>query len=188
MAQVKGTLVNAWRNFLKERYGEEKVAAAIQSLDEGDRIQLQSPKLDSTWYPMELQQVMGRLTKAVAAPSDKDIALELGRYMADYTYGKVYRTLLMGNLNRNKDLDWFDDVLFQGLRRCATEKTGPCSSIVRYYYLEGKPTWGVCRSLVGFLTRQIELSGRQGVTCAHQKCAASGADCCEFLLQWRSDD
>ncbi len=184
MAKVKGTVINAWKNFLKERYGEEKLTAAIESLHSNDRVQLLSPILDSTWYPMEMQQVMGRLTKALAAPSDKDIASQLGRYTADYVYTKVYRTVLSGSPDKNKSTAWFDDLLFQDLRKCVSESTGPSSSVSRYYYFEGKPTSGQCRTLAAFLIRRQELIGKQNVTCIHQKCASKGNDCCEFALRW----
>jgi hypothetical protein len=181
MAKVKGTVINAWRNFLKERYGEDKVMSAIQSLESNDRVYLLSPVLDSTWYEMELQNVMGRLTRVLASPTDKDIASALGRYTADYVYTKVYRTVLTG---AEKDTSWFDDVLFQGLRKCVSEQTGPSSSVSRYYYLEGAPTSGQCRTLSAFLIRRQELIGKRNVTCAHQKCASKGDDCCEFVIAW----
>ena len=183
MAKVKGTVINAWKNFLKERYGEDNLMSAIQSLDSDDRVQLLSPILDSTWYEMELQQVMGRLTKALATPTDKDLASELGRYTADYVYTKVYRTVLSG-ADRNKSTAWFDDLLFQDLRKCISEQTGPSSSVSRYYYLEGKPTSGQCRTLAAFLIRRHELTGKQNVTCVHQKCSSKGDDCCEFAFRW----
>ncbi|HEY7546031.1 MAG TPA: hypothetical protein VID27_14160 [Blastocatellia bacterium] len=184
MAKVKGTVINAWKNFLKERYGEDRLTAAIQSLDSDERAHLLSPVLDSSWYPMELQDVMSRLTKALASPSDKDLAQELGRYTADYVYTKVYRTVLTGSLEKNKTTDWLDDVLYQDLRRCVSEQTGPHSSVSRYYYLEAKPRSGQCRTLAAFLTRRHELIGRKNVTCVHQKCSSRGDDCCEFLLKW----
>jgi hypothetical protein len=184
MAQVKGTVINAWINFLKARYGDDKVTSAIQSLDAGDRSQLQSRILDSTWYPMEMQKVMGRLTKILASPSDKNLAADLGRYTADYVYTKVYRTILSGNMSKDKSTGWFDDFLFQDLRKCVSEQTGPTSSVSRYYYFEGKPTSGQCRTLLAFLTRRHELAGRKQVKCVHQKCSAKGADCCEFVIEW----
>ncbi len=184
MAQVKGTLINAWKSFLKERYGEDRLMSAIQLLDSNDRIHLLSPILDSTWYPIEMQQVMGRLTKILAAPTDKDLASELGRYMADHVYTKIYRTVLAGGAGKNKSTDWFDDILFRDLRKCVSESTGPTSSVSRYYYLEGKPTSGQCRSLGAFIIRQQELIGRQNVICVHQKCSSKGDDCCEFAVEW----
>ena len=184
MAMVKGTLINAWRNFLKERYGDDKVAGGIQALETADRNHLQAPILDSSWYPMELQEAMGRLTKAIAPSSDKDMATDLGRYTADYVHTKVYRTLLSGK--SKKALDWFDDVLYQDLRKCVSETTGPTSSVTRYYYLHGKPSRGQCRTISGYLVRQQELQDGKAVKCVHKKCMNNGNDCCEFLLQWES--
>lgn len=186
MAQVKGTLIEAWRSFLKDRYGEEKVASAVQSLDADDRLHLLSPTRDSSWYSMEVQEAMGRLTKTLATPADKDLASELGRYTADYVFTKIYPTVIDQNSGKKKAFGWFDYVLFQDLRKCVSESTGPASSVTRYYYLEGKPTPGQCRSLKAFLIRMSELRGRQNVTCIHRKCSSKGDDCCEFLMEWEN--
>jgi hypothetical protein len=183
MAQVKGTVINAWRNFLKERYGEDKVAKAVQSLDTNDRVQLLSPILDSSWHSMELQQVMNRLTRALATAADKDLAKDLGRYMADYVHTKVYSAMLGGDVNKNKTSDWFNDVLYKDLRKCVTERK-ESTSRVTFYYLEGKPTAGQCQTLSTFLARHVEIRGRKNVRCVHPKCLTKGADCCEFVVEW----
>jgi hypothetical protein len=185
MAKVKGTLINAWKNFLKERYGEAQLAGAIQGLDAGDRFYLQSPILDSTWYPMELQRTMGRLTRLMTQPTDKDLSVELGRYTADYVYAKVYRMLLK-KPQKDRAIDWFDDVVYQDLRKCVIERSGPTTCIARYYYQEDKPTTGQCRSIKGFIARKLELAGYQNVICTHPKCMAKGDDCCEFLMEWEN--
>ena len=186
MAEVKGTVINAWKKFLEERYGEHKVSQAIQSLDPQERSALQSPILDSTWYPIALQNVMGKLTRSVSGPADKDIAWELGRYMAEYVYSKVYRMLLKAKPNSGRPIDWFDDVVFRDLRTYVVETAGPSSCVVRYQYIEGKPTRGQCRTLQAFISRKLELAGYKKVTCGHEKCLAKGNDCCEFVMQWEA--
>lgn len=184
MAQVKGTLINAWKNFLVDRYGEDKLTAAIQLLDTGDRFYLQSPTLDSSWYPVKCQNILGKVTKSLATPADKDVATELGRYMADYVYAKVYRGLLKKAPNNRRAIDWFDDVVFRDLRKCEVEMSGPSSCIARYRYLEGKPTVGQCRSLTAFIARKLELAGYRNVTCVHTRCLATGGESCDFLMRW----
>jgi hypothetical protein len=186
VAEVKGTVINAWKKFLEERYGEHKLSEAIQSLDSQERSALQSPILDSTWYPIALQNVMSKLTKTLTLPADRDIAWELGRYMAEYVYSKVYRMLLKSKPNSSKPIDWFDDVVFRDLRTYVVEASGPASCLVRYKYLEGKPTKGQCRTLQAFISRKLELAGYKKVTCGHDKCLAKGNDCCEFLMQWEA--
>lgn len=186
MAQVKGSLINAWKNFLKERYGEENVTKAVQGLAVDDKALLESPVLDSSWYPMELQKTMGRLTKTLAPPTDKKMGEELGRYTADYIHTKVYRNLLEGNAKKAQAFAWFDDILYKDLRKCTTEAIDQTSYRIRYEYPDVKPTPGQCESVKGYLTRQNELRGRKQVTCVQQKCMAKGAECCEFLVQWES--
>lgn len=184
MAQVKGTLLNAWKNFLNDRYGEDQVAAAIQSLSAGDRLLLQSPILDSTWYSMEFEETLRRLTRFLATPSDKDMARQMGRYIADYFYAHAYRTLLRGKPGGGKALDWFEDLVYRDLREYDVDMTGPSSSVVRYRYREGRPTAGQCQTLKAFIIRKFELSGYQNVTCTHVTCVAKGDECCEFSVQW----
>lgn len=184
MAQVKGTLLNAWKHFLKDRYGEEKLNSAIETLAASDRLHLQSPILDSTWYPMEFERTLRRLTKSLASPSEKDLPAEMGRYIADYFYAHAYRMLLRTKPSKDKPLEWFEDLVYQNLRDYAVEMTGPSSSVVRYYYLESKPTAGQCQTLRAFIARKLELSGYQAVTCSHGRCAGKGDECCEFFMQW----
>jgi hypothetical protein len=186
MAQVKGSLINAWISFLKARYGDDKVASAIESLDASDRSDLQLSILDSSWYPIEMQKVMGRLTKVLASSSDRRLAEDLGRYTADYVYTKIYRNVLSWAPNKNQSTDWFNDLLYQGFRKCVSTQTGPSSSVTRYHYLEGKPTSGQCRTLGAFLLRMAGLRGKKNVSIAHQKCLAKGADCCEFVIEWEN--
>jgi hypothetical protein len=186
MAQVKGSMINAWRNFLKERYGDDKVAVAIQALDDDDRIPLESPILDSSWYPMTLQKIMGRLTRKLTPATETNLPLELGRYTADYIHTKIYRNLLEGNSNKAQAFAWFDDMLYKGLRTCVTESTGPTSYMIRYEYPDTKPTPGQCQSIKGYLIRQNELRGRKKATCVQQKCMAKGDDCCQFVIQWEA--
>jgi hypothetical protein len=184
MAQVKGTVINAWRKFLTDRYGDQALNAAINSLSTPEKSELALPILDSTWYPIELQLIMARLTRALSKPSDSDLAGELGRYMADYVYASVYRGLLRGKPLKDRPIDWFDDVVYRDLRTYRVEMSGPSTCIVRYHYLEGKPTSGQCRTLRAFISRKLELMGYQHVSCAHQKCLSKGNDCCEFEMQW----
>jgi len=184
MAEVKGTVINAWKKFLAERYGEEPLNSAIQSLEAKERLRLQSPILDSTWYPIDVQQALSRVTRSLAKPTENDMATELGRFMADYVYTRVYSVLLKNKPGKDKPLDWFDDVVYRGLRTYVVEMTGPNSSVARYSYIEGKPTPGQCRTLQAFIARKMELAGYQGVSCVHQKCLAKGHDSCDFLMQW----
>ena len=187
MAEVKGTIVKAWLNFLEARYGRSHVASTIQALDPTDRSFLSSPLLDSTWYPMELQTSLGKLTRLLRRDHERNLSLELGRHIAEYAYTTVYaRQLKDDPIKQAERFGWLDRLLYQGLRECETEVTGPSSILVRYRYSRGyKPGPGECSSIAGFICRQIEMAGASRVKFVHDKCLAAGvSNYCEFSVKW----
>ena len=187
MAEVKGVLLNAWIQFLKSRYGEDEVVGAIQNLSPAQQYQLSAGFLDSSWYPYELHATLGALTRALATPADRNISFELGRYMADYAFDKVYKKLLSRESNRLARNTWLEDSFFKGVRKVKSEMTGASSYLMRYYYEPSmKPTAGMCASTIGFCCRQAELAGEEKLKVIHppDKCAAFGNDCCEVVIEW----
>ena len=187
MAEVKGILLNAWVKFVKERYGEEAVAKAFGTLSPEDRRLLPATFLDASWYPYDSLHAFGRLTRPLVTKSDKDVAGEVGRFMAQHAFTGVYRSLLAHD--PIKQVEKFTSIgafFFRDTRKLETEITGPASCLVRYRYEAGaKPTRAICASLSGFWSRSIELAGASKVAAAHPKCFATGGDCCEFLLEWQ---
>jgi hypothetical protein len=187
MAEVKGVILNAWIQFLKSRYGEERVARGLQDLARAQEHQIAGAFLDSSWYPWESQGPLARLTRTLATPEDRNISFELGRFMADYAFEKVYKALLSREPDRLARNAWLEDSLFQGVRKGKSEMVGESSYLLRYTYEPGmKPTAGMCTSTIGFCFRQAELAGRTNVRVIHpeEKCAAFGNDCCEIVIEW----
>ncbi|MEW6209877.1 MAG: hypothetical protein AB1631_16045 [Acidobacteriota bacterium] len=186
MAEIKGVLINGWMGLLKDRYGETALTAAIESLDHLDRAALSAPFLPSSWYPYDTLQVLSRLTRKIGATGD-EFALDIGKAMAQHACAGVYKSLIVsGPLKQVDRISWVGDMLYKNVRRCETERVSESSGLVRYIYESGvRPTAGTCRSVMGFLIRMMELAGARGVTASHHKCVVKGADCCEFLLEWK---
>lgn len=187
MAQVKGVLLNAWIQFLKSRFGDEKVVSTIQSLEPAQQRQASTRFLDSSWYEFELQGSLGALTRALATPSDRNISFELGRFMADYAFDRVYKGLVARESNRLVRNAWLEDALFQGVRSMKSEMIAESTCLIRYYYEPSvKPVSGMCSSTIGFCVRQAELAGNDNVNVIHPqfKCAVHGNDCCEIIIKW----
>ena len=187
MAQVKGVLLNAWVQFLKSRFGEDQVVRAIQNLAPAQQHQVSSGFLDSSWYPFELHASLSALTRSLATQADRNLSFELGRFMADYAFDRVYKNLLSRESNRLARNTWLEDSFFQGVRKVKSEMTGESSYMMRYYYEPSmKPTTGMCASTIGFCFRQAELAGRENSKVIHpkEKCAAYDNDCCEVVIEW----
>lgn len=187
MAEIKGILLNAWVKFLNDRYGEGPVAKCFDALSPEDRSLLPHTFLDASWYPYASLHALGRLTRPLVTKSDRDIAGDIGRFMAQHAFTGVYRSLLAHD--PIKQVEKFTSIgafFFRETRKLETEITGPTSCLVRYRYEAGaKPTRAICASLCGFWSRSIELAGASKVATAHPKCVGAGGDCCEFLLDWQ---
>lgn len=187
MAEIKGVLLTAWMTFLKDRYGEQAVADALKTLGPEDRALLSSTFLPSTWYRYETLHSLRRLTRPLARREDRDLSVEIGRFMAEYVFTGVYRSFLVKDpVKQVKKFSWIGDFFFQEARKLETEIISESRCLVRYKYEPGAmPTRAVCESLAGFWSRTLELSGVPRVASTHPTCVTKGAEYCEFFFDWR---
>ncbi|HLG16896.1 MAG TPA: hypothetical protein VJH03_20690 [Blastocatellia bacterium] len=186
MAEIRGVLLNAWVTFLKNRYGEQALANAVAPLGPEDRALLSATFLDASWYPYETLHALRRLTRPLVTSADRDLTLEIGRFMAQHAFTGVYRSLLARNpLKQVEKFTSIGEFFFRETRTLETEITGNSSCVVRYRYeASAKPTRAICVSLAGFWSKTLELAGASNVKGAHPKCFAGGDDCCEFTFEW----
>ena len=184
MAEIKGVLLNSWMVFLKDRYGDQAIADSLKRLSAEDRFLLSAPFLPSTWYKYDTLHALRRLTQPLTTPADRNLSVEIGRFMADYVFTGVYRSFLVKDPAKQlKKFSWIGDFFFQEARKLETDILSESRYLVRYKYEAGtKPTRSICESLTGFWSRTLELSGVSKVKTAHTTCVTKGANCCEFLF------
>jgi hypothetical protein len=187
MAEIKGVLLSAWMTFLKNRYGAEAVSSALNDLDAAEQARLSAPFLPSSWYPYDTLHILRRLTRPLATPSDRNLASEIGAFMAEHAFTGVYHSLLEHDpIKQVQKFNWIGEFFFNEARTLETEITGEASCVVRYRYEPGaNPTSAICTSLCAFWSRTIELAGASNVKAAHPKCVANKDSCCEFTFSWR---
>ncbi len=185
MAEIKGVLLNSWMVFLKNRYGEQAISDTLKRLSAEDRFLLSSPFLPSTWYKYETLHALRRLTQPLATPAEKNLSVEIGRFMAEYVFTGVYRSFLVKDPAKQlKKFSWIGDFFFQEARKLETDIISESRYLVRYKYEPGtKPTRAICESLTGFWSRTLELSGVSEVRSTHPTCVTRGAQYCEFILE-----
>lgn len=175
-------MLNAWLSFLKNRCGDDAVNEAIGALDPGDRVKLDTPLLDSSWYPIEMTRV---LTKLQSLLVKTDVAEELGRYIAEYTFKGVYRVFLSTDpMSQANKIQRAGEYFYRNVHKLEVEATGPSSCILRYRTGRGKPSVTTCKIRRGWWVRTFELSGATSVRVLHPRCIAGGHECCEFLMEW----
>ena len=187
MAEVKGILLTAWVDFIKNRYGAQVVGQAILTLEAADHSLVSAPFLASSWYPYETLNALRKLTRGLATPADQNLSIEIGRNMAAHVFTGAYRTLVGKTpANQVEKITWIKDFFFKDSLIMETEMLSESSCLVRYRYDPGAiPTHSICESLSGFWSQTLELAGAATIKASHQKCAAKSADCCEFVFAWQ---
>jgi len=185
MAKIKGDQVKAIIAFLKRRFGEDAVNSAIKGLPDHVRKLWPQSLLDSSWYPYDVLRPVRGMSRALAG-GDEDLAIDMGRFIADYTLGGLYRSLLEKDpVKQVEKFSWVHDFFYQDCQKIETETLSPRSCVVRYRYQPGiLPARSSCVSALGFWLRTVELSGGVNATGEQAKCVRDGRDCCEFILSW----
>jgi hypothetical protein len=185
MAKVKGVQIKAIIAFLKKRFGEDAVNAAIDGLPDEVRKLWPQSLLDSSWYSYSILRPIRGISRALA-PGQEDLALDMGKFIADYTLGGLYRSVLEKDpLKQVQKFSWVHDLFYQDCQKIETATVSPTSCIVRYRYEDGiRPARSSCVSALGFWLRAVELSGGKNVRGEQAKCVREGKDCCEFVLSW----
>ena len=188
MAEIKGVLLNAWVELLKKRYGDQAVSQAFDEIGRKDPSLRSSFFLPTNWYPYSALDGLRRVTRALATPNAPTLSVEVGRYMAEYVFTGVYRTLLVKD--PVKQLEKFPSIkefFFHDTYDLEIEQTGDARCVVRYRYEPGiQPTRAICESLGGFWSKALDLAGAANTSFAHPSCVVSGGRCCEFALEWQA--
>jgi predicted hydrocarbon binding protein len=185
--EVKGVQVRAAYLFMKERYGDVRVEAALRALDQEDRVLMPNLLLDSNWYPHTAWRAIRRISRAVDPTAGKDLTVDMGKYMAEYSFKGVYRSLLSADPAKQvENFQWIHDFFYRNVCRIEANVVDKNSAVVAYYYEKGaKITGATCLILMGFWTRTLELSGGKQVKAAHPKCMGKGAGACEYRFDWQ---
>ncbi|MFL6213546.1 MAG: hypothetical protein ACJ74J_06580 [Blastocatellia bacterium] len=189
MAEIKGVLLNAWVELLKRRYSEQAVAEAFAEVSRKDPSLRSAFFLPTNWYPYSALDGLRRVTRQLATPTAPTLSVEVGRFMAEYVFTGVYRTLLVKD--PVKQLEKFPSIkefFFHDTYDLEIERTGDARCVVRYRYESGiQPTRAICESLGGFWSKALELAGAANTRFAHPNCVVTGGRCCEFALEWQKD-
>jgi hypothetical protein len=159
--EVKGVQVRAAYMFMKERYGERRVEAALEALAHEDRVLMPNLLLDSNWYPHTAWRAIRRISRAIDPGAGKDFTIDMGKYMAEYSFKGVYKSLLSSDPGKQVEkFQWIHEFFYRNVCRIEASVVAKNSAVVAYHYEKGvKITGATCLILMGFWTRTLELSG-----------------------------
>src|ERR1051326_1721547 len=116
MAEIKGIILNAWINFLKEHFGNQLFNDALQKLNPEDRSLLQTRFLAFKWYPYNIIYPIGKFSYQLGS-SEKDLFIQIGRFTASYVFNGPYRTLLAKDpIKQIEKFSWIGEVFYNETR------------------------------------------------------------------------
>jgi hypothetical protein len=184
-AQSKGIgLVNA-RSFAIKRFGPDGWQRTLASLSLEDRDVL-AGVVSVGWYPLELHARVTRAIDEVHGVGDLALAAQLGRFQADTdltTVHRVFLKLISPNFAVEKLTELWPRYHDSG--RWVVARRGDDQMLGQLHEFGGgfvDPA--ICRTVVGYITRCVELVGAKNVLVDHTECRAHGDGHCGYHIRW----
>ena len=184
-SRIKGTVLISRLNMVRQQGGQARVEEVLRRLPPADQALLRKMILPINWYPLELNLRLDAAIADVLSPEDRTRAfMEMGRASADENLkGAQHVFVRPGDphflLSQAPQIYRF----YYAIGSRTYEKTGQKSAVLRTFGAENV-TETDCLTIVGWHQRAIELSGGKSVRVTHPKCAARGAQLCEYHCQW----
>lgn len=171
------------KDFTTVRWGPQGWEAVLDNLRPADREQLANVLLIG-WYPLALYARLLHALDDVHGAGDGALMVQSGRWQAEKDVTTLYRVvfrLMNPGTVIVKTTDYWHKFHNTGTWRM--QRTDDKS-------LEGTlDGWGVvdaalCRELVGYLCRVLELVGARFPHVEHPECRSRGESRCRFTARW----
>ncbi len=182
-ARTKGLGFANVKTFTIERWAAPGWAAVLQSMDDPDREEMEAV-VPVGWYSLALYARLIRTLDRVHGRGDAHLVDELGKFEAERDLKTVHRFFLrfanpvfaieqMGKYWRR-----FHDTGYWNVQRI--EKSYATGTLCEWGHVDDF----LCRELVAYMRRTMELAGASQVALAHPRCRARGGGECLFEVRW----
>ncbi len=183
IALTKGVSFTNLRAFVEGRWGKPGWDALMERVRPHERQEIEAI-VPVGWYSLALWARLIRELDELHGSGDLGLVVQLGRFEAERDITTIYRVMfrLMNPANvivkTTEYWSKFHDTGHWEMKRVSDKE------------LEGTlHDWGVvdhalCRELVGYLSRALELVGASGVIFEHPECRARGQTRCYFRARW----
>jgi uncharacterized protein (TIGR02265 family) len=183
MSRVKGGKISSKLAFVRDQYGERRIAEVLGIMTAGDR-EAFAMVLDTQWYNIETYDRLVRAICQTVGEGDETIYEKMGAHSAEQAYATTYRVF------RGKDpADLVKKFLnMHSMRNDPSEievtskESGHCTVKV----LKPKSTEPLCKMSLGFFARAVELCGGKETRVREARCSARGDQYCQFELTWEA--
>ena len=180
--RVKGAMVRAHLQFVRDRYGEAVVERVLTALPPEISREMHD-MLSSNWCPFEHLVLLDRAIARVVGKDERALMKELGHHSAEINLSTVYRAF------RREDIhDFFRRSAalhrqFQDFGICEYEQVGPTQARIRIRDANCfSPVY--CSSETGYLEQVITMHGGKDPRISESSCQCANDALCTFELQW----
>jgi uncharacterized protein (TIGR02265 family) len=180
---VKGAMVRAHLQYIRDHLGEEAVERTLAALPESMRTELRNVHAAS-WCAFETLIMLDRAIARAAGHDERKLFRELGAFSAQINLSTVYRAF------RREDIhDFFRRSAtlhrqFQDFGSCDYEQVGPTHARLRIRDANCYSA-AYCASEAGYLEQVITLHGGTAPQVAESTCRCAGDALCTFEARWR---
>lgn len=180
---IKGQLLIARFDFLRERHGTDVLARVLEALGPEDAARMRGLARDS-WYPFGLLLRLDHVLARLLAGDDPAFFVELGRASARHRTEWLGEHAALVNVHSFLSRAAEEHRLFHDFGRAIYRRTGFHSSDMEYSeYPQADRAF--CLSARGYFEGVLELlTGRAGDV-REIACQCDGAPACVFRLDWR---
>lgn len=180
--KVKGAMVRAHLQFVRDKFGEPALAATLKALPAPVAAEVQG-LLSGSWCTFESLIVLDRTIARVVGRDERELMRELGRHSAQINLSTIYRAFHRDDIHEffrnsamlHRQFQDFGDCVYENV-----DKTH-CRITIRNA-LCYSPAY--CASETGYLEQVIATHGGTSASVIESTCQCLGDDRCTFELQW----
>lgn len=182
-AKTKGVGFANVRTFASERFGANGWSAVLERLTPPDCSELEGA-LPVGWYSLALYARLIRALDEVHGDGNLALVVQLGRFEAERDLTTIHRVFLR-LANPAYTIEKFGEYWrrFHDSGKWTLTREGE-SHVTGFLDDWGYIDHALCRELVGYMGRTLELVGAKGVLIEHTKCRGRGDDRCFFRARW----
>jgi uncharacterized protein (TIGR02265 family) len=182
--KIKGLIIQARIEFIKDYFGEEGWNKIRGSMSEQDRNILDGTIVAGIWYPFEFGEKLDRAIVEVLGNGDDRVFEEIGVKSAKRSLVKVHSSFI-----REGDPQAFmkkAGLIYRfyydtGYREY--EQTGANSGVMTTYDAE---TYSAvdCLTVIGWYREGLRMCGARNIRAYEDECRARGGSCCRYRFTW----
>ncbi|HSJ76965.1 MAG TPA: hypothetical protein VK899_12440 [Gemmatimonadales bacterium] len=180
--RVKGAMVRAHLQFVRDRLGEAAMAKTLAALPPAVAHEVQGV-LTGTWCAFENLILLDRAIARAAGKDERELMRELGRYSAQINLSTVYRAFHRDDIHEFFRHSATLHRQFQDFGTCEYEHLGEGHGRISVHNAVCySPAY--CSSEVGYLEQVIATHGGTAASVTETACQCTGDDRCTFELRW----